>query len=82
MLAAVIAAPAGQHSATGWSICGTKEQILIIGFSLNFDDFLQPKPPILRIFGYFSTENGQNDNFLGLKLLKIINISKKKNPFL
>ena len=35
------------HSATGWSICGTKEQILIFDFFSNFDDFLQPKSLIL-----------------------------------
>ena len=36
------------HSAAGWSICGTKEQILIFDFfSSNFDDFLLPKQPIL-----------------------------------
>ena len=37
-------------------------------FSSNFDDFLQPKPPILWIFGYFFTKIYQNDDFLGLKL--------------
>ena len=38
-----------KHSATGWSIFGTKEHILITEseFSSNFDEFLQPKPPIL-----------------------------------
>ena len=41
------------HSATGWSICDTKEKILIIGFSSNLDDYLRPKPPILWIFDYF-----------------------------
>ena len=30
---------APSHSATGWSICGTKEYTLIFEFSSNFDDF-------------------------------------------
>ena len=34
------------HSAKGWSICGSKEQLLIYEFSSKFDDFWQPKPPI------------------------------------
>ena len=45
-------------------------------FSPNFYDFLQPKPPILWISVYCSNKNGQNCGFLGLKLLKIIKISK------
>ena len=69
------------HSATEWSICGTIEQIWIFEFSSNFDDFLQQKPPILWIFGYFSNKNGQNGDVLGLKWLKIIEISKNI-PFL
>ena len=36
-----------RHSATGWSIFGTKKLILIFEFSSNFDDFLHPKSPIL-----------------------------------
>ena len=35
------------HSATRWSILGTKDYILIFKFSSHFDDFLQLKPPIL-----------------------------------
>ena len=37
---------------------------------------LKPKPPILWFFGFFSNKNGQNDDFQGLKLLRIIKISK------
>ena len=48
---------------TGWSICSTKESILSVEFSSNFDDFLQPKSPILRIFDNFSNKNGQNGKF-------------------
>ena len=43
--------------------------------------FLQPKSPILRIFENFSHKNGQNGDFSGLKLLKIIKISNSI-PFL
>ena len=38
--------------------------------------FFHLKPPILWIFEYFSNKNGQICNFLGIKLLKIIKISK------
>ena len=40
----------------------------LIFFSSNFDDFLQPKSPILWIFDHFSNRNGQNGEFLGLKI--------------
>ena len=68
------------HSATGWSIFGTKKLMLIFEFS-SYDGFLHPKSPILRIFDDFSKKNGQNGDYLSLKLLKIIKISKNI-PFL
>ena len=42
---------------------------MIFEFSSNFDVFLQTKPLILWIFGYFPTKNGQNIDFLFFKLL-------------
>ena len=54
-----------------------RNKVLIIEVSSNFNDFLQPKPPT---FDYFSSENGQNGDFLGLKLLKNHSKFPKKNP--
>ena len=45
-----------------------------LNFVQIFYDFLQPKPPILWIFDYFSNKSGQNRDFLGLKLSKFPNI--------
>ena len=50
------------HSATGLSIYGTNEWILIIEFSSNFEKNLQPKP-VLLIFDHFNNENGQKGDF-------------------
>ena len=51
---------------------------IIIGLWISFKFwwFLQPKSPILILwfFDNFSNKNGQNDDFLGLKLLKIMKI--------
>ena len=64
------------HSATGWLICGTKEKVLVIEFSSNFDDFLQPKPPIFEFLTIFLIKMAKMVIFLGWKLLKNIKISK------
>ena len=48
-------------------------KILMFEFSSNFDDFFQNKT---TNFVYFSNMNGQKKGSLGLKLLKIIKISR------
>ena len=53
------------HSATEWSICGTKDQILIFEISGNFDDFSTKTTNFVNFELFFFYKNGQNCDFLG-----------------